>query len=81
VKAVDATTRAEMILLRDGLIARVQDIDRRKHARIREVTSSPTFDPMTHRMDPEVADLIGQQRELIQRIQTIDRMIGHPDPS
>lgn len=58
------------------LIAEVRRIDSEKQARIREVTSSPSFNPMTHTMDSGVASLISQQNRLIHQIEEIDRQLS-----
>jgi hypothetical protein len=72
---LDPATRQLLELRRDGLIARVRELDREKNLRIREVTSSPSFDPFTHTLDPRVAELIGEQNALIAKIQEIDRVL------
>lgn len=72
---MDPATRRLLEERKGALIARVRSLDQEKTARIREVTSSPTFDPFTHTMDSRVADLIRQQNELIDRIQEIDRQL------
>lgn len=73
---MDPVTRRLLETRKDGLIARIRNLDREKNDRIREVTSSPTFDPFTHTMDRRVAELIREQNELIARIQEIDRLLG-----
>ena len=72
---MDPATRQLLEMRKDGLIARIRSLDREKNDRIREVTSSPTFDPFTHTMDSRVAALINEQNELIVRIQEIDRLL------
>ena len=72
---MDPATRQFLELRKDGLIARVRSLDREKNDRIREVTSTATFDPFTHTIDGRVAELIRQQHELIAKIQEIDRLL------
>ena len=57
------------------LITEVRRLDSEKQARIREVTSNPSFNPLTHTMDSRVTSLAAQQNQLIGQIQEIDRQL------
>lgn len=82
----DIQRRRALEILRENIVAKIREADRDKQARIREVTSSASFDPLTQRMDPGVADLIEQQRSLISQVELIDQMLKFwadvpaPDP-
>lgn len=73
-------SRRQVILTRKGmLIAQVRRLDREKQDRIREVTSSPTFDPFNHTFDSRVASLISEQQRLIAEIAELDRVLNDAD--
>jgi hypothetical protein len=73
---VDTSARQLLEMRRDQLISEAQRLDREKNDRIRVVTSSPSFDPFTHTLDGQVANLISQQNRLIEQIQELDRQLG-----
>jgi hypothetical protein len=70
---MDSASRLQLELRRDWLMAEVRRLDKEKLARIREVTTDPSFDPTTHTMDAQVARLVSQQGQLISQLEEIDR--------
>jgi hypothetical protein len=73
---MDCATRQEPERRREMLVAEVWRLDSEKQAQVREVTTAPGLDPLTHTMDGRVAELVRQQNRLISRIQEIDRELG-----